>query len=79
MLFTNRLNYVWDQTVFSTGFFNWFGDTEKKRVSNYVWIYFVITIGFTAATIGSWYYWVILRPRRRAKKELEGGSSKMAV
>jgi len=53
------------------GFFNWFGDSGKAAVSGYVWIYFAITIVFTGVTIGSWYYWVIRRPARRAKSHVE--------
>jgi hypothetical protein len=48
-------------TVFSMTFFDWFGYGGKAQVSGYLWIYVVVTVFFTAITIGLWYYFVIFR------------------
>ncbi|KAF7671701.1 hypothetical protein GT037_010223 [Alternaria burnsii] len=56
-------------TVFSMTFFDWSGDDGKTRVSNYLWVYIVVTIVFTALTIGSWYFFVI--HRRASEKSVE--------
>lgn len=42
-------------------FFDWFDDDGKTRVSSYLWIYVVVTIVFTAVTIGLWYFFVLFR------------------
>ncbi|KAH5581941.1 hypothetical protein HBI24_120700 [Parastagonospora nodorum] len=48
-------------TVFSMTFFDWSGDSGQGRVSSYVWVYVVVTIFFTAVTVGLWYFFVIYR------------------
>jgi hypothetical protein len=42
-------------------FFDWFDDDGKTRVSSYIWIYVVVTVVFTAITIGLWYFFVLCR------------------
>lgn len=55
------------KTVFSMTFFDWSGD-GKSQVSSYLWIYIVVTVFFTAITIGMWYFFVIYR-----RSALKGG------
>ncbi|KAF2823103.1 hypothetical protein CC86DRAFT_76131 [Ophiobolus disseminans] len=58
-------------TVFSMTFFDWFDDEGKTRVSSYLWIYVVVTIVFTAITIGLWYFFVIFRRTGEGKGDEE--------
>ena len=46
-------------------FFNWSNEPDSPTVSEYIWIYVLITVIFTALTIGLWYYIVIVRPSRQ--------------
>jgi heme/copper-type cytochrome/quinol oxidase subunit 2 len=57
------------QTVFSMTFFDWSGSDGKTQVSSYLWVYIVVTVVFTALTIGLWYYFVI--HRRTSRKPIE--------
>lgn len=57
------------QTVFSMTFFDWSGSDGKTQVSSYLWVYIVVTIVFTALTIGLWYFFVI--HRRTSRKPIE--------
>jgi heme/copper-type cytochrome/quinol oxidase subunit 2 len=57
------------QTVFSMTFFDWSGSNGKTQVSSYLWVYIVVTVVFTALTIGLWYYFVI--HRRTSRKPIE--------
>ncbi|KAH7128293.1 hypothetical protein B0J11DRAFT_578520 [Dendryphion nanum] len=53
-------------TVFSMTFFDWKSE-EDQMVSSYLWIYIVVTLFFTAITLGCWYFFVIFR--RSVKKQ----------
>jgi Mg2+ and Co2+ transporter CorA len=53
-------------TVFSMTFFNWFPDSGPARVSSYLWVYVLITVLFTVATVGLWYFFVVHRQNRRS-------------
>ncbi|CAI6287394.1 unnamed protein product [Periconia digitata] len=56
-------------TVFSMTFFDWSDPMGESHVSSHLWVYVVITITFTATTLGLWYYFVMYRrSRRRAMK-----------
>ncbi|KAF9701379.1 hypothetical protein EKO04_001039 [Ascochyta lentis] len=48
-------------TVFSMTFFDWHDQNGGTRVSSYLWVYIVVTVFFTAITIGLWYFFVIFR------------------
>ncbi|KAG7151368.1 hypothetical protein HYQ46_012853 [Verticillium longisporum] len=50
-------------TIFSMTFFDWGDGTGKARVSGMIWIYFALAFGFTAVTLGSWYFWTSRRRR----------------
>jgi ABC-type multidrug transport system permease subunit len=52
-------------------FFNWSSDSGKARVSSYLWIYVVVTICFTAITIGLWYFFVMFRRNGAARSDEE--------
>jgi hypothetical protein len=52
-------------------FFNWSGEDGKARVSSYLWIYVVVTLCFTAITIGLWYFFVVFRQKARGKGDEE--------
>jgi hypothetical protein len=52
-------------------FFDWSGDKGKARVSSYLWIYVVVTVFFTAITIGLWYFFVMFRPSGAVKEDEE--------
>ncbi|KAM7201063.1 hypothetical protein V8F20_005072 [Naviculisporaceae sp. PSN 640] len=69
-------------SIFSMTFFNWSPDgssegpnnTSDEVVSPWLWIYVLFTAIATAATVASWYYFVVYRNSRgwklkRAKKE----------
>ncbi|KAJ3580538.1 hypothetical protein NPX13_g24 [Xylaria arbuscula] len=49
-------------TLFSMGIFQWNGSHgENLNVSPYIWLYVVVTVVITSATLGAWYIWVIRR------------------
>jgi hypothetical protein len=52
-------------------FFNWSGDGGKATVSKYLWIYVVVTVTFTAITVGLWYFFVLFRRSGLKKKDEE--------
>jgi hypothetical protein len=52
-------------------FFDWHDDQGQARVSRYLWIYVVVTVSFTAITIGLWYYFVMFRRTGRMKGDEE--------
>ncbi|KAF2635192.1 hypothetical protein P280DRAFT_523289 [Massarina eburnea CBS 473.64] len=58
-------------SMFSMTFFNWSDDPESTYVSKYLWIYILITVMFTALTIGVWYYVVVLRPKKQRNNKDE--------
>ncbi|KAH4354395.1 hypothetical protein HBH97_248810 [Parastagonospora nodorum] len=51
-------------TVFSMSFFDWNDEDGKASVSKHLWIYVVVTVMFTAITIGIWYFFVLFRRSR---------------
>jgi Mg2+ and Co2+ transporter CorA len=51
-------------TVFSMSFFDWSSGDGKARISNYLWIYVVITVVCTMITVGLWYFLVVYRKKR---------------
>lgn len=53
-------------TIFSMTFFQWTGNGGKAHVSSYIWIYVLITVAFTAMTVGLWYYFVMMRKNRNS-------------
>ena len=62
------------KTVFSMGFFNWFGTgSQGGVVSKYFWIYVLFTAFSTLLTLGSWWYFASYRHSRsqRAGSEEE--------
>ncbi|KAF2477888.1 uncharacterized protein BDR25DRAFT_250230 [Lindgomyces ingoldianus] len=62
-------------SMFSMTFFNWSNQPGTQTVSTYLWVYVLITISFTALTIGLWYYIVVFRHSRGKRKDrgdLEG-------
>ncbi|KAI1136870.1 hypothetical protein F5Y05DRAFT_414590 [Hypoxylon sp. FL0543] len=52
-------------SVFSMQFFNWIPSDDGTVVSHYLWIYFLVTVVATLLTLGTWYYFVVWRPRSR--------------
>ncbi|KAH3919719.1 hypothetical protein HBH56_017900 [Parastagonospora nodorum] len=58
-------------TVFSMTFFDWNDDKGKALVSKYLWIYVVVTVFFTAITIGLWYFFVMFRRSGPVKSDEE--------
>jgi len=52
-------------------FFDWNDDKGKALVSKYLWIYVVVTVFFTAITIGLWYFFVMFRRSRPVKSDEE--------
>lgn len=50
-------------------FFDWNGNDGKTLVSNYLWIYVVVTVFFTAITVGLWYFFIIFRRSRPVKRD----------
>ncbi|KAF2265257.1 hypothetical protein CC78DRAFT_616160 [Lojkania enalia] len=68
-------------SMFSMTFFNWSNDAGTPIVSTYLWIYVLITVFFTALTIGLWYYVVIWRPshkRMRDEEDVNGDEKRAA-
>jgi hypothetical protein len=55
-------------------FFNWLG-SDGAVVSKYIWIYVLVTVFFTLLTIGSWWYFVMYRPKRLRKPTSEEDTS----
>ncbi|KAF4972993.1 hypothetical protein FSARC_570 [Fusarium sarcochroum] len=58
---------TWLAGVFSMTFFDWHSDDRAANVSEYVWIYALMTLILTAFTAGSWYFVTIYRPRQLLK------------
>ncbi|CZR63864.1 uncharacterized protein PAC_13761 [Phialocephala subalpina] len=58
-------------SVFSMTFFNWSGSNGNAEVSGYIWIYILVTVCFTLATVGTWYYLSIWRHSRPSKPKSE--------
>lgn len=46
------------QTFFSTGFFDFSPKGSNSIVSNWIWIYFVVTLGLTIVLFTYWLFWV---------------------
>ncbi|KAF4953242.1 hypothetical protein FSARC_12446 [Fusarium sarcochroum] len=58
---------TWLAGVFSMTFLDWHSDDGAANVSEYVWIYALVTLILTAFTAGSWYFVAIYRPRQLLK------------
>ncbi|KAH7380991.1 hypothetical protein BKA64DRAFT_685465 [Cadophora sp. MPI-SDFR-AT-0126] len=56
-------------SFFSMTFFNWSASDGEGQVSAYIWIYVLVTLCFTLATVGTWYYFVIWRQSRLNKEK----------
>lgn len=52
-------------------FFNWSSSNGSPEVSGYIWIYVLVTVSFTLLTVGTWYYFVILRQLKPSKQKSE--------
>ncbi|ROV89600.1 hypothetical protein VMCG_09923 [Cytospora schulzeri] len=57
-------------SLFSMSFFDLGPEPENGKVSPWIWLYVVVTAGFTGVTVSAWYFWTILRPARRYKQAL---------
>jgi hypothetical protein len=44
------------KTLFSTSFFNFQPASDSAHVSSWIWLYFVVTVAFTALCLLGWYY-----------------------
>ncbi|KAF5632978.1 hypothetical protein F25303_9261 [Fusarium sp. NRRL 25303] len=51
-------------SIFSMGFFEWKSDDGTTSVSQSFWIYVVLATGFTAFTVGAWWYIGVHRYKR---------------
>ncbi|TVY74477.1 hypothetical protein Focb16_v004623 [Fusarium oxysporum f. sp. cubense] len=51
-------------SMFSMGFFEWKADGGTISVSRSFWIYVVLATGFTAFTVGAWWYLGVYRYKR---------------
>jgi hypothetical protein len=49
-------------------FFDWNTGSTSPHVSEYFWIYIVLTLCLTGLTVGSWYYVTVYRREHLAKK-----------
>jgi hypothetical protein len=47
------------------GFFEWTGNNGSVVVSRYFWVYVVLSAGFTALTVGFWWYIGVYRYSER--------------
>ncbi|KAG4261813.1 hypothetical protein FPRO04_09785 [Fusarium proliferatum] len=54
-------------SIFSMGFFEWKSDDGAISVSQSFWIYVVLATGFTAFTVGVWWYIGVYRHKRHKK------------
>lgn len=57
------------------GFFDWKPEEGENMVSPYIWLYFVITTGFTCVTIVVWYLYNRMK-FRKINSDLEMQSSR---
>lgn len=57
------------------GFFDWKPEQGQTMVSPYIWLYFVITTGFTCVTIIVWYLYNRMK-FRKIGSDLEMQSSR---
>ena len=51
-------------------FFNW-KDSDTSVISRFFWVYVLFTVSSTMLTVGSWWYFVIYRPKQRRKDQAE--------
>ena len=58
-------------------FVDWNNDDGNVKVSSYVWVYIVVTVVFTAITIGSWYFFVVHRRQASIVIDEEEAASSM--
>ncbi|ETS88087.1 hypothetical protein PFICI_01915 [Pestalotiopsis fici W106-1] len=57
--------------MFSMTFFNWSNDGGEPIVSEYFWVYVVVTVACTLLTVGLWYYFNISRRSLRKSRDVE--------
>ncbi|KUI57290.1 hypothetical protein VP1G_04609 [Cytospora mali] len=57
-------------SLFSMSFFDLGPQSGQGKVSSWIWLYFVVTVGFTGVTVSVWYYWTKIRPERLQKRAL---------
>lgn len=55
-------------------FFDWNTGGTSPHVSNYFWIYIVLTLGLTGLTVGCWYYVTVYRRKHLRKRSGEDES-----
>lgn len=55
------------------GFFEWTGSNGSVVVSQYFWIYVILSAGFTALTVGFWWYIGVYRYSKRRTVTSETG------
>lgn len=58
------------------GFFDWKPEQGQTMVSPYIWLYFVVTTGFTCVTIFVWYMYNSRIKSRKTSSDLEMQSSR---
>lgn len=49
-------------------FFDMGPDSGRGRVSPLIWMYVVVTAGFTGVTISVWYFWTRVEQEKRSSK-----------
>lgn len=57
-------------SLFSMSFFDLGPEQGSGNVSPWIWLYFVVTAGFTGVTVSAWYVCTKVRPARRYKQAL---------
>ncbi|KAK3320268.1 hypothetical protein B0T19DRAFT_404777 [Cercophora scortea] len=57
------------RTVFSMSMFAWQPGQGQKIMSDLFWVYVLVAVCLTAATVGSWYFLTIRRARQRVFRE----------
>ncbi|KAF7535420.1 hypothetical protein G7054_g5368 [Neopestalotiopsis clavispora] len=57
--------------MFSMTFFNWSNDDGEPIVSQYFWVYVLVTVVCTLLTVGLWYYFNISRRSLRRSPDVE--------
>lgn len=55
------------------GFFEWTGSNGSVVISQYFWIYVILSAGFTALTVGFWWYVGVYRYSKHRQLTSETG------
>lgn len=53
--------------LFSTPFFNFQAESDRKIASTWIWLYAVVTLCLTIAALAVWFIWVRVQNRKAAK------------